>query len=157
MSFFHYKLLDGKLIGSEHPLTQPRRLIESFIQDNQIAAGITLTTRPWRPPTALAEHFHLPCENVPPREVIERAMAIIGERVARGEAVWVHCQQGIDRTGCVIGCYLASGGMPVDEVIDELLARFPSRRRERRILELWKPYGEMIEQFGISRSGSGRF
>jgi protein-tyrosine phosphatase len=149
--FFHYSFLDGTLIGSEHPanLGKPQRMIEPFIAAG-VRAILTLTPAFQDFHTPSLKQFHVPIRDMPAREQIVEAVATVREQLAQGRSIWVHCQHGIDRTGCVIGSYLASIGQPPDDVIRELYAKFPERRQQRQMIELWKPYEAMIRSFAIA-------
>jgi hypothetical protein len=146
--FFHYSFLDGSLVGSEYPavLGNPKRVIAPMVASG-IRALLTLTPsfQDFHEP-AIAQ-FHIPIEEMPSRQQIADAIAIIDRHLNSGQGIWVHCQHGIDRTGCVIGSYLATIGQPADRVIAELYAKFPERRRNARMIALWEPYEKMIRSF----------
>lgn len=148
--FFHYSFLDGALIGSEHPanLGKAARIIEPFIAAG-VHAILTLTPGFQDFHTPALQQFHVPIRDMPAREQIVEAVTIVQQQLTRGRSMWVHCQHGIDRTGCVIGSYLASIGQPPDGVIRELYGKFPERRRHPRMIELWKPYEAMIRSFAV--------
>ena len=82
---------------------------------------------------------------VPSRLEVERALSLIASRAF---PVWIHCRQGLDRTGAVIGSYLVSRGADPERVIGELLDLFPARRRTPAFLDLWAPYSRLIRSFG---------
>lgn len=149
--FFHYSFLDGVLIGSEHPanLGKASRIIAPFVAIG-VRTILTLTPGFQDFHEAAIQQFHVPIQDMPSPSQIAEAIEIIDVSCAAGQRVWVHCQHGIDRTGCVIGSYLASIGEPADRVIVELYARFPERRRHPRMIELWKPYEAMIRSFAKS-------
>lgn len=145
---YHYDFLDGRLIGSENPDLpgRARQIAERLARERGVRLVISLT--PMRPSLAVdgLRHVHLPMPGVPHRDDVVRAVALIAEGLESG-AVWVHCQQGIDRTGCVLGSYLASTGWGCDRVVEELFSRFPAARRQPVMRELWKPYVELIRSF----------
>jgi atypical dual specificity phosphatase len=152
--FFHYSFLGGRLMGSEHPavLGRPRPLVEHFVRERGVRTLLTLTVPFVDYRVAGLVQHHVPIVGVPTPEAAARAVACIAEGLAAGGAVWVHCQQGLDRTGCVLGCYLVSAGEPPEQVIAEVLARFPERRRHPAFLQLWEPYAVVIRSFaGLQR------
>ncbi|HSI32931.1 MAG TPA: tyrosine-protein phosphatase [Tepidisphaeraceae bacterium] len=146
---FHYWFLDGRLIGSENPDLPggAGRIAEHLVRERGVRTMLTLT------PTSRAlgvdglRQLHLPIDGEPTRAEVGRAVGLVAEGLERG-GVWVHCQQGVDRTGVVIGSYLASIGHPPERVIGELAERFPERRRAARMVALWEPYRRMIRSFG---------
>lgn len=146
--FYHYSFLNGTLIGSEHPdsARRPRAVVEHFIRERGVRTLLTLRPACRSLETAELRHCRLPMKGMPTRREAEAAVAVIRDNLPRG-AVWVHCQQGIDRTGCVIGCYRVSAGEGAEAVIEDLYRVFPERRRQPRAMELWEPYAEMIRSF----------
>jgi len=155
--FYHYDFLDGRLMGSEHPcsLGRPKQLIEHFLRTQGVRALITLTTDFIDYGVPELRQYHVPIANMPSRGQVRQAVTLIHQRLAQNEGVWVHCQQGIDRTGCVIGCYLTATGSDPGRVIAELLQKFPERRRTPRMVELWQPYADMIRSFWAPRGSGG--
>jgi len=147
--FYHYSFLNGCLIGSEHPasLGWPKQVVEHFVAARGVRALITLTEEFQSYGVPGLQQHHVPIAGTPTRQEVEPAVALIREHLSRDERVWVHCQHGIDRTGCVIGCYLASAGQPPERVVTELFERFPERRRHPLYVELWRPYAELIRSF----------
>ena len=147
--FYHYTFLDGRLVGTEHPDLpgRPVQIAERLVRELGVRTRITLTPlcRQFGIP-GLAEH-HVPMGDRPTRADVARAVELVRTSLAGGGAVWVHCQHGIDRTGCVIGSYLAAAGRPPEAVVAELFGRFPERRRHPRMVELWRPYADMIRSF----------
>lgn len=147
--FYHYTFLDGRLVGSEHPDLpgRPVQIAEHLVREFGVRTRVVLT--PAFHPFGianLAEH-HVPMGDNLARSDVARAVDLVRTALAAGGAAWVHCQHGVDRTGCVIGSYLASAGHPPEAVIAELFRRFPERRRNPRMVELWRPYADMIRSF----------
>lgn len=147
--FFYYALLDGRLIGSEHPgaLGHPRGIAAYFVAEHGVRALITLTEDFLDYGIPDLAQYHVPILRQAMRAQVERAVGLIGDHLAKDEAVWVHCMHGLDRTGCVLGCYLASMGQAPEQVIAGLLDRFPPRRREGPYVELWQRYADIIRSF----------
>ena len=146
--FFHYTFLNQALLGSEHPAVFGRAtpIIEHFVKSLGVRAILTLTPgfQDFRFP-GLVQH-HVPIRDMPSRKQVAEAVEIVGAHLRLAEPMWVHCQHGLDRTGCVIGSYASIGQSP-DEVVAELYGKFPERRRTALMIKLWKPYKEMIRSF----------
>jgi hypothetical protein len=149
----HYELMDGRLIGSEYPgaVGGPDRVVQELMADGQRTAMITLTPafRQYRCPRLT--QIHCPLANLPDRSRIEAVVAMVHQHLARGDRVWVHCQRGIDRTGCVIGSYLVCAGRSPDEVIELLVRQFPAAWQSPRMLQLWRPSADLIRSFAGHR------
>jgi len=147
--FYHYTFLDGLLIGSEHPssLGRPTEVVQHFVTAVGVRALLTLTSDFQDFGIERLTQHHVPMADVPTRAQVELTTDLVGEHLARGEPVWNHCQRGIDRTGTAIGAYLVTTGHRADRVIQELIARFPARRRTPQMLELWQPYADLIRSF----------
>lgn len=73
--------------------------------------------------------LHLPTiDRTPPsEEALQQAMGWIGEHLASGRRVLVHCVGGLGRAGTVAGCWLRTYGLPGDEAI-HVVRQFRSRR-----------------------------
>ncbi|MEX2214810.1 MAG: protein-tyrosine phosphatase family protein [Phycisphaeraceae bacterium] len=152
--FFHYVMCDGLLVGSEHPsvLGRLRAVVDQMIQDYGVRVLITLTPRfESFHIAALAQH-HVPITGVPTSEEVARAVAIIRDHTVRHEPVWVHCQQGLDRTACIIGCHRVASGENPDAVLADLLAVAPPRRRHPAYQCLWEPYAQRVRQSMSSKT-----
>jgi hypothetical protein len=150
--FFYYTFLDGRLIGSEHPAAtgEPSQVIRRMMAQCRASVLITLTPlfRDYKV-AGLLQH-HLPLSEIPSREQVVDAVKLVRQQLNEGQVVWVHCQQGIDRTGCVIGAYLVAAGQAPTSVLAELFQRFPSARRQTRMAELWAPFRELVCSFAES-------
>ena len=133
--FNFFDMVFGRRINFKHPLQHGVRALVTLCEDF-LDYGVP----------GLAQ-YHVPILRRPMRGQVERTLGIIGDHLAAGEAVWVHCMHGLDRTGCVIGSYLASSGQPPDEVLAGLLDRFPARRRQAPYIEAWRPYADIIRSF----------
>src|SRR5437588_23057 len=133
--FYHYCFLNGTLIGSEHPdsVGRPGVIVDHFVRDRNVRTLITLTPACRKLEIPGLRHSHLPIKGMPSRGEVEAAVGLVREGLHRG-AVWVHCQQGIDRTGCVIGCFRVSAGESAEVVIGDLYRAFPERRRQPRAI-----------------------
>ena len=94
----------------------------------------------------LTQH-HIPMGDLPTRAEVKQAIDIIAAHLAQSDRVWVHCQKGLDRTGCVIGAYLVSSGIAPDRAVALLLERFPPVRRHPRMIQLWRPFEQLIRSF----------
>jgi hypothetical protein len=149
-SYFHYSFLDDRLFGGERisVFGNEQRLADELRKTYGIAALINLLPPPASIRVTGMEMHPLPIEGVPPLETIEEGIRLIGTLLGEGKRVLIFCNQGLDRTGCLIGAYLAHLGQPPEDVFEELLQRFPPRRRQPQYVSLWAPYREVIR--GVS-------
>lgn len=85
--------------------------------------------------------FLVPDVTVPDEAVLTAAVAWIGEQLADGRTVLIHCAKGRGRSATVIAAYLMkTDGMSFDEVRDLLRSRrelVKLEGRHRRVLESW--------------------
>jgi atypical dual specificity phosphatase len=160
--------LDGALIGSEHPENLERdmsgklevtRIIAERLASQGFRTVINLTERPWTYGVAALAVQQLPMSDrhieQTTRATLDSAVRLIEQGISAGHGVWVHCQGGIDRTGCVIACYLTSRGLTAEAAIDAIKERWPERRRARSIShELWEPVADRIRAYA-SRADAG--
>ncbi|MEW6742636.1 MAG: hypothetical protein AB1486_07740 [Planctomycetota bacterium] len=153
--FFHYSFLDGRLIGSEHPgnLGNARAVGEHFVRDRGVRTFVLLAQHDVALRIPELEQHHRPIRSPPTAREVEEVLVIVRRGLVGGDSVWVACDQGLDRTGCVMGCLLTRMGIPPDQAIEELLARFPPRRRTPVYRELWEPYATLVRCFGRQPKG----
>ncbi len=71
---------------------------------------------------------------------LDRCMAWIGENVAEGRAVVVHCGAGIGRTGTILAAYLVADGMDPDEAIRRVRTLRPGSIETRAQQDLVRDY-----------------
>jgi protein-tyrosine phosphatase len=138
--FFSYSFLEGRLIGSEAPENWgvACEVAKKFCGHNHIKHMITLTSENEDFVVEGVSRHHVPLRDMPSKRDMRRLSDIIDDALSRNESVWIHCKQGIDRTGCVIGAYLVSKGYDPDAVISELLSVFKKRFGHPRFSALWK-------------------
>ena len=163
--WFCFDLLNGKLIGSEHPenlrreaaekLDMTQRIARQLVEDHRVRTVLNLTERPWSYGLSELRVVHVPMSDRDIRatahETLTLATRAIGEAIGGGQAAWVHCQGGIDRTGCVVGCYLVSAGEPPDTAIAAVKERWPERRKNNpHSHELWEPVAERIREYAAT-------
>ena len=65
-------------------------------------------------------HLPIPDMTPPDQEVIDRFICLVDEAGRQGQATLVHCRAGLGRTGTIVACYLARGGLAADEAIDRV-------------------------------------
>ncbi len=147
-TFYLYQLDEGRLIGSENPCLYPNpaQIAAEVVRAFQVRAIVSLVPDSMDFGTPEVTHYHHPLPNngVPTICQVRDVIATITPHLQKGQVVWCHCQQGIDRTGCVLGGILAGKGMPADSIIQQVTARFPVARQSPRLLALWKPYADII-------------
>jgi hypothetical protein len=154
--------LQGALIGSEHPenlrsdgpgkLDVTRAIAEYLTNERRVRTVLNLTERPWTYGVGVLAARHLPMSDrhiqQTAHETLSLAVRVIEQGVSAGQGVWVHCQGGIDRTGCVIGCYLISTGLTPEAAIASIKDRWPERRKQRALShELWEPVADRIRAY----------
>jgi protein-tyrosine phosphatase len=149
IDFFYYSFLDGMLIGSEDPsiFGNGRDAAKDLCCRYSIKHMITLTPEFNAFEIKGLTRYHVPMYDIPSRQDIERLIIIMERALSYNEAVWVHCKQGIDRTGCVIGAYLAYKGLDPEEVIGELLNKFKKRLSHPKLETLWKDKIDFIRSY----------
>jgi hypothetical protein len=101
----------------------------------------------------------LPEETVPDHvEDMVYALSEIQFALESGLRVYVHCTDGVGRTGMVIGCWLVERGFDPEDALDELARRFaamnkarfhhgtPSSALQAEWVENWEPMLSMREE-----------
>jgi len=58
-------------------------------------------------------------------------LRVIGRALDDGERVYVHCSDGVDRTGMVMGCWLVEQGLDPESALEELGRRFATMSKSR--------------------------
>lgn len=158
--FFHYHFLDGRLIGSENPgvFGDPTRCAAEICGKYSIKHIVTLTDSQDPYTIKGVARYHIPLGDNISNWKINPIFSIIDRALANNEAVWIHCERGIDRTGSVIGRYLVSHGNNADDVIGRLLNNFAKQVNHPRLRNLWQDKIEFIRAGKVAsyRSSSGR-
>jgi hypothetical protein len=126
-----YWVLPKRLLAGEHPWgdneadTKDRlqRLHEAGINYfiDLTEAGETPDYRPLLP----AQSHYLRCairDMEVPQEVAQMQELLMRIRTALtlGRRIYIHCRAGIGRTGTVVGCYLAEGGLDGESALNSL-------------------------------------
>jgi hypothetical protein len=74
----------------------------------------------------------LPEDSVPRfAEDVTAILRVIHTAVENGERVYVHCSDGVGRTGMVMGCWLVECGLDPEDALDELVRRFGAMQKAR--------------------------
>lgn len=126
-----------------------REGIDCFVdltEDGEVEAYAHLLY-PW------ARHVGVPMRagELPPPRRVRETIAAVDRALGDGFFVYVHGAEGVERTGIVLGCWLAywshHGGDAV-AMLEELRAEVPGRRRRtpataagRAFVRAWRPYG----------------
>lgn len=119
--------------------------------DSLVTLGITavVDTRAERssPEAFYAEHdiafrrYQVPDLGVPGPDVLTDAVVWLGERIAEGRVVLIHCAKGRGRSATILAAYLMdTEGLTFDQVQELLRIKRPLVKlqdRHRRVLEAW--------------------
>lgn len=138
-----YWVEPGVVLAGEHPGHWEEALLKrriSRLLDAGVRVFVDLSSRgdvarPYRPMLERIcrgrgiigkyVNYPLPAERVP--EYAEEVVAILREihrGVERGVRVYVHCSDGVERTGLVMGCWLVERGLDPERALEELSRRF---------------------------------
>ncbi len=85
---------------------------------------------------------------LPKPEQVGQILTAIDQSLASGHTVYVHCHDGVEVTGVVVGCYLVRHGMTGRQALQEIermragtfkaWRRSPATERARRMVRKWK-------------------
>jgi protein-tyrosine phosphatase len=126
-----YWVSPGKLLGGEYPGAETEAETQERLQA-LLKAGIDcffdLTRAGELPPysTQLPSgiwYFHLPIRDhgLPvDRSYMRQIQSALGDALAAGRRVYVHCRMGIGRTGTVLGCQLVEQGLSGEAALEAL-------------------------------------
>jgi len=137
------------LIGSESPCIfgNAHKLVTYFSKYYNIKHIINLTSQCEEYHIDGLKEYHVPVYDLPFEKDMKQLFNIIEKGLSRKEPVWIHCERGIDRTGCVIGSYLVYKGYNPEEVIEELLDKFKNRIQYPYFYKLWEDKIAFIHSF----------
>ncbi|MGD9387999.1 MAG: hypothetical protein PVI87_07205 [Gammaproteobacteria bacterium] len=169
-----YWVEPGLLLAGEHPghwedavmRRRMSRLLDAGIRLFVDLSGRGDTVRPYRPMLdricsdrgIIAEYVNLPlpAEGVPEHaETVTDILGVIRDGLGRGARVYVHCSDGVQRTGMVMGCWLVERGLDPAESLEELARRFmamsksemfrgtPTNASQLEWVENWEPQLDM--------------
>lgn len=163
-----YWVEPGRLLAGEHPGHWDESLVRRRLVgllDSGIRLFIDLCTagdavHPYR--SALekicrdrgmnAEYLPLPlrADGVPAYAAdIVHILRAIQSGLASGERVYVHCSDGVGRTGMIVGCWLVEQGFDPDDALDQLARRFATmgKARDYRSTPSSAPQAEWVENW----------
>lgn len=91
---------------------------------------------------AALRHVRFPIRDmgIPTRALMRQVLDTMGEAMAAGECVYVHCWGGIGRTGTVVGCWLVEQGLGGQQALVEI------ERLRVGIPDEWRTSPETVEQ-----------
>jgi protein-tyrosine phosphatase len=122
-------LTDGLAVGGSYPSS----CCPLLVREHRVNAVVDLRAEACDDELELARHgielLHLPTPDLGPLVAaqLERGVAFVGDRLARGRRVLVHCEHGIGRSATLALCVLVAGGMP------PLAALELTKQRRRRV------------------------
>jgi predicted protein tyrosine phosphatase len=155
------RVLAGEYPGDRKPAVAAARV--NLLVDAGIRTFVDLTTpedplEPYAPIVAAAAtnrrldlrycNVGIPDFSVSDDATYDRLLDLIRRESGRG-GVFVHCWGGIGRTGTVVGCLLAAGGLGYDEIVTRLAALREGTRKSVR------PAPEADSQHEVLRRRSG--
>jgi protein-tyrosine phosphatase len=74
-------------------------------------------------------------------ETVRRVLDLVGEELAAGGIVYLHCRGGCGRTGSVVGCYLVERGSAGNEALARVAelcgARCPETPDQESLVRFW--------------------
>ena len=172
-----YWVEPGRLLAGEHPGHWDESVMRRRIS-GLLDAGITLfidlsspddgappykalLERVSRARGIYAEYLSVPLPEKAAPDHVEDVVYVLSEIQFALESclrVYVHCTDGVGRTGMVIGCWLVERGFDPEDALDELARRFaamnkarvqhrtPSSALQADWVEKWKPMLSMREE-----------
>ncbi len=149
MSFFHYSFENNLLIGCETiwQKDNPEMRMSALKQKYRIMHLLTLTTKFILYQDKQIKHHHIPIRMIPNKEQADQAIVIIENALSKEHPIAIHCTKGIDRTGCIIGCYLVKQGHNPDEVIDQLVYNVNKKRKRAYQKKILKHSYELLYEY----------
>jgi protein-tyrosine phosphatase len=142
------RVADNLYVGGQHYQRGLRRMSRLGVSASLSLRGESDDERQG---TALEKHLWLPTrDDAPPTlEQLERASEFIGEALAEGRGVYVHCLSGVGRAATVAAAYLVSTGQTPEEAWSAI-------RRVRPFVRPSAAQLEALEEFYRHRSGADR-
>ena len=126
-----YWVLPGRILAGEHPYgtgeaaaaDRVRRLldagIDSFVDLTEVDEMPDY--RPLLPAGTAYRRVGIIDASVPQDMAVMRELqSYLSESLEDGRRLYIHCRAGIGRTGLVVGCYLAQGGLGGRATLKEL-------------------------------------
>jgi hypothetical protein len=148
-----YWVTPGRLLGGEYPGGESEEHTRERL-NALIEAGVNCfvdLTRPGELPAYSpllpmgTWYFHLPIldHGLPvDRDYMRQIQFALGNALAAGRCLYVHCRMGIGRTGTVLGCQLVEQGLSGEDALDQLNRAWRQCERARR----WPSIPETPEQ-----------
>jgi len=146
MSFFHYSFENGLLVGCETlwEKNDPKECMALLKQQYKIKHLLTLTTQFISYHDTEVKRHHIPIQMIPNKEQAEKAILIIENALKNNQDIAIHCTKGIDRTGCIIGCFLVKQGHDPDEIIDQLVYNVSKRLKRNNLRKILEPSYKLL-------------
>ena len=103
--YYYYKAMSCNLYGGENLMSLADNEIINFLDRHNIRVVLNLAGNPYQLRRDI-EVKYVEIKGMPEKKKIDCCIRIIEEAMRADKSVLVHCDRGIDRTGCVIGSYL---------------------------------------------------
>jgi hypothetical protein len=154
-----YWVVPGRVLGGEHPCGENAAQTQDRL-DRLRDAGINYfidLTEPWENPDYRAllpkESHYLRCpiaDTTVPDDVAQmhEIQLRIRNALTLGRRIYIHCRAGIGRTGLVVGCYLAEGGIDGASALKKLNELWQQSERAKS----WPTVPQTDEQADYIRS-----
>ncbi|HET7629872.1 MAG TPA: diacylglycerol kinase family protein [Candidatus Saccharimonadales bacterium] len=90
-------------------------------------------------------HLPTPDHTAPKLEDLQRGVEFIGQRVDRGESVYIHCRMGEGRGPTMAAAYLISAGMRPSDALSHLQRVRPHARPNRQQIEVLEDFAKQSQ------------
>ena len=122
--------------------SEPQKIYEGFLREKAEQRGLHVGYQAFPP------KLWTKLRRLPKPEQMDQILTAIDQSLASGYTVYVHCNDGVEVTGVVVGCYLVRHGMTGRQALQEIermragtfkaWERSPATERARRMVRKWK-------------------
>lgn len=149
-----YWLLAGQLLAGEYPADHLPALraagITDFIDLTTLDEGLPAYQERLAADQRWQRHG-IADYSVPSASRMQQILDAIGQAVASGGRLYLHCHGGAGRTGTVAGCLLVAQGLPAEQALDLIARKWqvvakrvhspisPETDEQREFVTRWRP------------------